>query len=130
MQPYFPTHPELILGVAAALGNDLVGDALGDLHIAVGLHGVLAAALSGRTQVGGIAKHIGQRDQRVDLHGAGTALLTLDLTAAAVQVADDITQVLVGDDDGDLQGVALRQASLKAMEPAILKAISEESTSW
>ena len=68
----------------------------------MGLHGVLAAALSGRTQVGGIAKHIGQRDQRVDLHGAGTALLTLDLTAAAVQVADDITQVLVGDDDGDL----------------------------
>ena len=28
------------------------------------------------------------------------------------------------------QGLAFRQASLKAMEPAILKAISEESTSW
>ena len=27
-------------------------------------------------------------------------------------------------------GLALRAASLKAIEPAILKAISEESTSW
>ena len=27
-------------------------------------------------------------------------------------------------------GLALRQASLKPIEPAILKAISEESTSW
>ncbi len=27
-------------------------------------------------------------------------------------------------------GSAFRQASLKAMEPAILNAISEESTSW
>ena len=29
----------------APLGDDLIGDILGDLHIAVGLHRILAAAL-------------------------------------------------------------------------------------
>ena len=54
----------------------------------------------------------------------------------AVQVADDVAHVIVGDDDGDLhdglqqaRDLPCGMASLKAMEPAILKAISEESTS-
>ena len=65
-------QPKLVLA-AAALGNNFFGDVLGNLHIAVGLHGVLAAALSAGPQVGGIAEHLAQGNQSVDLLGADRA---------------------------------------------------------
>ena len=85
-----PFPVKLVL-IPAALCDDLLRNILGDLNIAVRLHGVLAAALSGRPQVGGVAEHIGQRHQSVHLSGAGAVLLTLNLSAAAVQVADYVT---------------------------------------
>ena len=65
-----------------------------------------------------------------------TVLHALDAAAARVDVADDVAHVLLGHDDLDLimgsssAGAPLVMASLNAMEPAILNAISEESTSW
>ena len=63
-------------------------------------------------------------------------LHALDAAAAARKVAHDVAQVLFGDDDLVFHH-RLQQhrtglghtPSLKAMEPAILNAISEESTS-
>ena len=93
-----------------ALIDDLFLNALRDLDVVRGLHRVLTASLRAGTEVGGIAEHLGEGNERIDLLRAVAGLEALDLTAAAVEVA--------------------WQASLNAMEPAILNAISEESTSW
>ena len=59
-----------------------------------------------------------------------------DLAAAAIQVADDVAVIVLRRHHLDLHdrleddGLRLRIASLNAMEPAILNAISFESTSW
>ena len=97
--------------MAAALADQLLLQTLGQLHIVAGFHGVLTTALGAGAQVGSIAEHLGQGDKGIDLLGAGAHLVALDLATAGIQITDDV-------------------ASLKAMEPAILKAISEESTSW
>ena len=89
-----------------------------------GLHRVLATALRAGAEVSRVAEHLSQRNESVDLLRAAAGLEALDLTTAGVEVADHVAHVLVGDDDA-----AFWQASLKAMEPAILNAISEESTS-
>ena len=60
--------------------------ALGQLDVVAGLHGVLTAALSAGTQVGSVAEHLGQGHHCIDLLSAGAHLVTLDLTTAAVQV--------------------------------------------
>jgi hypothetical protein len=67
---------------------------------------------------------------------AAPVLHALDLTAPAVEVADDVAHELLGHRDLDLHDrleddrAGLAKASLMAMEPAILNAISDESTSW
>ena len=67
-----------------------------------GLHRVLAAALRAGAEVSRVAEHLSQRNESVDLLRAAAGLEALDLTAAAVEVADDITHILVGDNDADL----------------------------
>ena len=59
-----------------------------------------------------------------------------DLAPSAVEIADDVTHVLLGRDGLDVHDglqhdrARLAAASLKAKLPAILNAISELSTSW
>ena len=66
------------------------------------LHGVLTTTLCLGTQVGCITEHLGQRNKCVDLLYTVSCIHTLDLTTAGVQVTDDIAQILIGNDDGDL----------------------------
>ena len=127
-------HARSALGLGAGL-HDLIPDILGNLHVVTGLHRILAAALRTGAEVGSIAKHLGQRHIGVDLLGATAGLQLHDLSAAGIQIA--ITSPIYSSGTMTLTfmigscsvGSAFRQASLKAMEPAILKAISEESTS-
>ena len=60
----------------------------------MGLHGILAAALGTGAQVGGVAEHLAQGNQSVDLLCAGPGLHALDLTTAGVQVADDVAHIV------------------------------------
>ena len=62
--------------------------------------------------------------------------IPLDLAAATGEVAHNVAHILLGGLDLDSHDrleqlrIGLLEASLIAMEPAILKAASEESTSW
>ena len=122
----------------SALGttsSDLVSNVLGHRLIVRRLHDILATALGLGTQVGSVAEHLSQRHKCVDTLSTGHSLHALDLTTAGVQVADNIAQILIGTMTATfmmgsvMMGSALRIASLNAMEPAMEKAISEESTS-
>ena len=81
-----------------AASNDLVGNVLGHRLVVRRLHDILATALRLGTQVGGVAEHLSQRNERVDTLGASHCLHALDLTTASIQVADNIAQILVGND--------------------------------
>src|SRR5690606_4420978 len=78
------------------------GDALRHLGIMIELHRVDGAALREGAQICRVAEHLGER------HGCSNDLCilalphTLDPSTAAVQVADDVTHVLLGRDDLDL----------------------------
>ena len=65
---FYPMAAEIattiLVFLPSALGDDLLGDVLGNLHIAVGLHGILAAALGAGTQVSGIAEHWPEAPER------------------------------------------------------------------
>src|SRR6188472_3179602 len=77
---------------AADLLHDLVGDARWDLGVRVELHRVRGLAGGLGPQVADVPEHLGQGDQRVDDHVTVALLLRLDLTAPAVDVADDRAQ--------------------------------------
>src|SRR5215472_2320516 len=62
----------------------------------VEMHCVLGAALAHRAQSIDIAEHIGERYHCIDDPRVATTIHSRDLTTAAVQVADDITHVLLG----------------------------------
>ena len=99
-----------------------------------GLHGVLTTALGLGTHIRCVAEHLRQRNFAGDLHSTRSSLLILHDAATGVEVTDNVAEVsseryttfMIG---SMMTGSALRIASLNAMEPAILKAISEESTS-
>jgi hypothetical protein len=61
-----------------------------------------AATLRIRAQVADAAEHFGERHLGADAHVGGGRLLAADDAAAAVEVADDVADVLVGDEDVDL----------------------------
>ena len=90
---------ESALGAAS---NDLVSNVLGHRLVVRRLHDILATTLSLGTQVGSVAEHLSQRNERVDTLGASHCLHALDLTTASIQVADDIAQILIGNDDSNL----------------------------
>src|SRR5262249_54822045 len=61
-----PLPPLNSLGAAAALLDDLVGDRLRDVLVAVELHGEVGPALRHRAQVGRIPEHHRERHARLD----------------------------------------------------------------
>ena len=101
----------------------------------MGFHRVLTTALGIRTQIAGVAEHFGQRNQCIDLNGTGAGFLTLNLTTRELRSPITVPVYSSGTDNGNFMigsiriGCACFIASLKAIEPAILNAISEESTS-
>ena len=90
---------QLSLGAAS---NDLVGNVLGNRLVVRRLHDILATALGLGTQVGGVAEHLSQRNESVDTLSACHCLHALDLATASVQVADDIAQILIRNDNSNL----------------------------
>ena len=100
-----------VVRLLVLLAENLFRNALGHFFVVVELHGIVAAALRTGAQVRCIAKHFGKRHHRVDALGAGAVLHAFIMGSSRTGLAD-------------------LRASLSAMEPAILKAISEESTSW
>src|SRR6478735_830951 len=87
--------------LALVLLDDLVGDSLRDLRVALELHRVHRAARGLRPQVTDVTEHLRERDVRThDLHTGGV-LHGLDLAAARVQVADDVAHVLLRSTDLD-----------------------------
>src|SRR3954470_21044168 len=87
--------------LAGRLGDDLLGDVLRDLGVRVEHHGVARPSLGAAAQVAHVAEHLRERDQGPDDAGAGALLHRLDDPAPGVQVADDVTHVVLGRDDLD-----------------------------
>src|SRR5690606_37995574 len=65
-------------------------------------HGVLCTALRHRAQIVHVLEHVRQRNHCIHHHGDTAGLLTLDLTATRIQVANDVTDVVLRSDDFDL----------------------------
>ena len=78
-----------------AVIHDLFGDILRNLGIGVGLHYVLTAALCLGTHVGSVTEHLGKRHLRDNALYTVVSLHALDHTAAAVEVADNVAEVLL-----------------------------------
>src|SRR6185369_2504623 len=82
--------------------DDLVGDVRRHLVVVRELHLEVAAALRQRAQIRRVAQHLGERHVRADpLLADALRLGAQHAAAAAVQVADDVPHVLVGDGDRD-----------------------------
>src|ERR687890_842048 len=86
---------------ARRLRDDLLGDVGRDLGVLVEHHGVARPPLGAAAQVAHVAEHLRQRHQGPDDAGAGALLHRLDGPAPGVQVADDVTHVLLRGDDLD-----------------------------
>ena len=130
-------HVSPSLTCFADLGDDLFADRFRHFVVSGELHGVVAAALRHGAQVGRVAEHLREGHPRRDHLDAGPRLHVLDVAAARREVADDVAHVVLGDDDLDVHdrfledrlGLLGRRPG-RPCEPAILKAISDESTSW
>jgi len=124
-----------LFALFSTCGNNVFGYALRNFRVAVRLHRVLTTALRFGTHIGRIAKHFGKRNLRINLLRARKGIHSENHAAAGVQVTDNVAiyssgTVTVTFMIGSMMtGSALRIASLNAIEPAILNAISEESTS-
>ena len=101
------------------------------------VHGEAGASLRAAAQIGGVTEHLRQRNfARESRSLPARDFRALNLAAPRIQVAENRRHVFFGNDhfhphDGlEQTGLAFAQASLNAIEPAILKAISELSTSW
>src|SRR5690348_4473065 len=88
--------------LALGLRDDLLGDVPRNLGVGVELHRVACATRRLAAEVSDVAEHL--REGHEALHDAGTGPLLhgLDLTTAGVDVADDLTHVVLG--RGDLDG--------------------------
>src|SRR5690606_20904866 len=82
--------------------DDLLGDVARAGGVAVELHRELAAARGHRAQIADVTEHLRQGRVRLDADAHGAALLAADHAAAAVEVADDVTDVRVRREDVDL----------------------------
>src|SRR6266542_2139055 len=87
--------------LARRLRDDLLRHVLRNLGVGLELHGVARPALGLRPQVADVAEHLRQRHRGADDAGAAALLHRLDVTAAGVEVADDVAHVLLGRDDLD-----------------------------
>lgn len=101
----------------------------------VELHREVASALRARSQSGRVTEHLRKRDLRVDDLLAVAVFHRLDAASSAVDRAEHVAEVLVGVVTSTAimgssrTGSAFAAPSLSAIEPAILNAISDESTS-
>src|ERR1700733_15191808 len=87
--------------LAARLGDDLLGDARRDFGVRIELHAVVRPALGPAAQVTHVAEHLRERDGGADYPPPRPLLHGLDVAPAAVQVADDLTHVVIGRPDLD-----------------------------
>src|SRR5919112_2262707 len=87
--------------LAGGLRDDLLGHVLRNLRVAVEDHRVAGPPLGAAAQVAHVAEHLRERDQGPDDASAGALLHRLDGPAPGVQVADDVTHVLLRGDDLD-----------------------------
>src|SRR5689334_2539519 len=87
--------------LARRLGDDLPSHIGRDLGVTVEDHRVAGPTLGAAAQVAHVAEHLRERDQRPDDASAGALLHRLDDPAPGVQVADDVTHVVLGRDDLD-----------------------------
>src|ERR1035437_7358382 len=86
----------------SGLLNELGRQVGGDLGVVRQLHRVTGATLGHRPQVRGIAEHLGQGYPRLD-HLRGRARFhCLDVATTTIDVADDVTEELLGHGDLDL----------------------------
>src|SRR5690606_11204506 len=74
---------------------NFLGDCSRNRFIVVELHRVLRTALGHRTQVVDIFEHVGERHHGADHNCNAAGFLPLDLSTAAVQVADDVADVIL-----------------------------------
>src|SRR3954469_2548194 len=87
--------------LASDLLDDLVGDVLRNLGVRVELHRVRRLTRGLGPQVANVPEHLGQGHKGVDDHVTVTLLLSLDLAAPAVEVADDGAEERLGSRDLD-----------------------------
>ena len=83
-----------MLIILLSLGHNALGDVLGNLDIAVRLHNVLTASLCLGAEVVGVTEHLGERNESGDLLRTEAGFLTLYLSAARCEIADDRTGVI------------------------------------
>src|SRR5437763_336506 len=99
----FSRRPARLGANRVALGlclvDDLLGEVAGDLLVAFELHRVLALPAGDRAQVGSVGEHLGHRNLGLDLGHAAAALHPHRPPAAAVEVADDVADGLLGHRD-------------------------------
>src|SRR3569833_4697779 len=88
--------------LAARLGDDLLRDVPRNLGVGVELHGEDGASLSLAPQVTDVSEHLGQWHGGLDDLDSVTLAHLLNLATTAVQVADDVTHVVLR--SGDLDG--------------------------
>src|SRR4051812_42595816 len=93
--PFGLVRPGLL---ARGLRDDLLRHIAGNLGVGVELHGVARAALGLRPQVTDVAEHLRERDQGLHRPHPTSLLHRLDRAAAGVEVADDVTHVVLGSD--------------------------------
>src|SRR5690606_32185615 len=88
----------LVPGLVAGLGvgDDLVGHVLRRGEVVAELHRELAAAGGHRAEVADVSEHFGQRGLGLDAHAGRGVHLVLDHAAAAVEVADGVTDIRLG----------------------------------
>src|SRR5699024_8558574 len=80
---------------APLLLDDLLGNTLGDLRIAGEGHRIHRTALGLRPQITDVAEHLRQRDHSLDDLHTGSIVHRLNLATPGIQVADDITHVIL-----------------------------------
>ena len=79
-----------------------LGNLVRDFRVMIELHGVLGAALAHGTERADVTEHVGQRHHGIDDARVAALIHAAYLSAAAVQIADDVTHVVFRSNDLDL----------------------------
>src|SRR5699024_9228217 len=108
--------------LAPGLRDDLLGNAAGNLRVAVELHGVHRTTLGLGPQIADVAEHLRQRDESTDVLDPAHVLHRLHLTASGFPVDDYISHLLLQSMDRDAHdrleddGLRLTQSFLDRKE--------------
>src|ERR1019366_5674353 len=96
----------LLLGrlrLASAALDNLLRAARRNFLVGLELHRVVRSTLGVGPQVGGVAEHLRERNASGHREGVAATLLPLDPTAPAREVADHLTEEVLGRDDLDAE---------------------------